>query len=170
MILSLLRVVYDKRARDGTWCKLPYGKVGTRKDGSPIYSHPNGCPNFGDPSKCPKKYPDFNTLPPMRWYAVIHSFDLQAREEEYMKKPWVKSKRQARCVLYWQSGHMAELMAMAEEFREAELKSGSIILEVPEACGVHVYETMKLHGFALKPITEDLDVAHKIVLAGEPLS
>lgn len=152
-VIELTDVVYDKRARDGTWCTISY-------DG-----HPHGCPNFTDKNKCPQIYPDFKTLPNMSWYAVILPFDLKKHEKEYLEKEWVKSRRQARCVLYWQKKHMNKLLDEAIKFKDNI--SGDCVLEVPEACGIHVYETMKLHGLELKPVNMDLDIVYKIMFVGK---
>ncbi|MHA1286030.1 MAG: hypothetical protein ACTSPB_01380 [Candidatus Thorarchaeota archaeon] len=54
-VYSLDEVFYDARARDGTWCTMPYDKTGERADGTPIFSHPDGCPNFPKYVKTVKK-------------------------------------------------------------------------------------------------------------------
>ena len=153
MIIPLTEVVYDKRARNGTWCTLPYP------------GHKNGCPNFSDTNKCPQIYVDFNDIPSMKWYAVIHIFDLKKHEEEYLKKDWCKTRKQARCVLYWQKKHMNELRDKAYHFMEDI--DGDMVLEIPEACGVNVYATMAKHGLILESITIDLDTVYKIMLVGK---
>ena len=150
-IIRLNEVIYDERARNGTWCTLTYE------------GHKGGCPNFPE---CPKNHPDFNSLPKnLIWYAVILPFDLKKHEEEYLKKDWCKSRKQARCVLYWQKTHMNKLFNIAIEFKKSI--NGDIVLEVPEACGVHVYETMKQNGLNLKPVNMDLDIVYKIMLVGK---
>jgi hypothetical protein len=152
MIIPLNMIDYDPRARDGTWCKLPYP------------NHPKGCPNFPE---CPRKYTDYNELPEKEWYAIVIKFDLQAHAEEMMKKDWCKTWRQARCVLYWQSSIRKKLRDKASEF--ANPLNGDIILEIPEASGINVYTTMAKHGLTLKPINMDLGTVYKIVLVGKTL-
>lgn len=144
--IPLTEVVYDKRARDGTWCCLPYP------------NHPKGCPNF---PKCMKDRPDFKTLPNKKWIAVLEKFDLKAHAERMKEKHPKWSERQARCVLYWQN-------SLRKRLREKAMKlyyplRGDIFLDIPEANGINVFATMAKHGIYLRT---DPDLVYKIMLVG----
>jgi len=121
-------VVYDVRARDGTWCAKP----------SKSYLH--GCPNYPG---CPAKYPDFLDLwDKYDWYAVIEEFDIEGWEknqaEKHKDEGW--SRKQLRNPRHWQKGVMKRLRDKAHANSNRLL--GDIILEIPEACGVDVVRTM----------------------------
>lgn len=148
-IIRLNEVIYDKRASDGTWCTLPYP------------GHKKGCVNFPD---CPPLNIDFKKIEKMQWYAVIEHFDLRSHELEYLKKPWCKTRRQARCVLYWQGKVRKKLNNKVTRFYN-NIKA-DIYLSIPEACGVNVFATMAKHGIYLK---SDPDLVYKIMLVGKKL-
>ena len=176
-VIELDEVVYDSRARDGTWCTLPYP------------GHKKGCPNF---PKCPSGRMDFGILSPdYKWYAVIEEFDLvthamrmynnsvkrreeaiykyladgMTQEEAEKKAPKEWSDRQCRCVLYWQNGVRRRLLTKAEKLLE-ELggPEGGVILTIPEANGVNVFATMARHGLFLKA---NPDYVYKVMLVGK---
>jgi hypothetical protein len=142
-ILPLDEITYDRRARDGFWCCLPYP------------SHKNGCPKF---PACPEKQIDFlKVRDKYRWFAVIASFDLKSHADKMQKQHIGWSRRQARCVLYWQAGLVRQLKAKAYS-----LKS-DIVLDCPEASGINLFVTMARVGINLKP---NPDEVRKIVLVG----
>ena len=86
------QLIVDYRARD--WCRMSYP------------DHPNGCPNFDHKPVCPPEVcliKDFVSLKGPLWF-VVETFDLQEHitKMKNLHPDW--SSRQARCVLYWQSG------------------------------------------------------------------
>lgn len=144
MIIPLEMVIYNPQAR-GVWCRLPYP------------GHKNGCPNF---PKCIQERPSFLDVEiHYRWYAVIHTFYLKAHADMMKAKHPKWSERQCRNPLYWQ-GRVRKLL---REEAEVFAPSGSVILDIPEACGVDVFETMTKAGIVLerKP-----DIVRKIMLVG----
>lgn len=181
MIIELDEVFYDPRARDGTWCKLPYDKIGERVDGTPIYSHPDGCPQF---PKCMKTRPDFKTFQGYRWKAVVMPYDLRdhmdERESTHQRRydtrwagvpdghrPPYKplTVKQRRNVLYWQEHKVRKpLLDYARSMCYPLM--GDVLLDIPEANGVNVYKTMEKVGLQLKCITLDLVNIYKIVIIG----
>lgn len=154
MIIPLETVIIDDRARDGTWCKIPYR------------SNPKGCPNFK--KGCTTSRPHFNNYNGFEWYAVVLRFDLKAHAEEMKKKPrkdgtpW--SEAQARCILYWQEHKVRKpLRAMAMELYHPLM--GDVLLDIPEANGVQVFDTMAKHGLILE--RRNPDIIHKVMLVGK---
>jgi hypothetical protein len=104
------------------------------------------------------KRTDFALLPKdIRWVAIIETFDLKAHAEKMKAKHPHWSERQCRNPLYWQGGVRKRLREKAEKL------NGDIILDIPEACGVEVFETMKLVGINLerKP-----DIVKKVMFVG----
>jgi hypothetical protein len=87
MIISLKAVIYDSRARDGTWCKLPYP------------DHPKGYPKFPE---CLRDYPDFKDYEheAYNWFAIIEKLNLRAHAKRMKDKHPSWSERQCRCLLY----------------------------------------------------------------------
>ena len=154
MIIPLETVLVDERARDGTWCTLPYP------------GHPKGCPNY---PKCCESRPHFNTFDDeLHWYAVVFRFDLKAHAIEMKKRPrkdkkeWTEA--QARCVLYWQEHKVRKpLLEMANKICFPLM--GDVLLDIPEANGVQVYSTMGANGFPLNSIKSD--IIHKIMFVGK---
>lgn len=152
MIIPLTEIVYDSRARDGTWCCMPYPP-----------NHENGCPNFPE---CIEKRPDFKNLPQRKWSAIVEGFDLKAFADNRKKiaKDQGKtiSRWQARNRHFWQKKVVAHLKKKAEEHCNPVL--GDILLDIPEACGVNVFATMAKHGLFLK---SDPDYVYKIMFVGK---
>jgi len=145
-LIFLNHIVYDSRARDGTWCKLPYP------------GHPAGCPNF---PKCVKEHPDFNLMIKGRlWDAVLEEFNLTDHAAKMKKKHPAWSERQCRNLLYWQNGVKSRLRKKVLKYSKAE----DIVLELPEACGVNVFETMSKNGIALQRHNPDIII--KVMLIG----
>ena len=128
-MILLNEIVYDERARNGIWCKIPYP------------DHPKGCPNF---PHCPEKYRDFKDYMGYKWYAVIEEFDLATHVEKMKEKHPNWTKRQCRNLLYWQNGVRKRLREKA--YRNYHPLQGDVLLEIPEACGVNVFETMSKVG------------------------
>ena len=154
MIIPLNTVILDERARDGTWCTLPYS--GNKK----------GCPNY---PKCIKARPHFNTYTGFDWHAIIFKFDLKAHAKEMKKrprkdgKPWTEA--QARCVLYWQEQKVRK--PLRKEARTICFPlQGDVLLDIPEANGVHVFDTMAKHGIIINPWNPD--IVQKVMMVGKP--
>jgi len=147
MIIPLSTVIYDERARDGTWCMAPYP------------NHPKGCPNFPE---CCESRPDFKEFEGYDWFAVIADFDLKAHAEKLKEKHPGWSERQARCVLYWQNSIRKKLREKAQGITYPLM--GDILLDIPEACGVNLFATMAKHGIYLKT---NPDLVKKIMLVGK---
>ena len=143
--IRLPKVVYDHRARDGTWCKLPYP------------GHPKGCPNF---PRCPSQHKDFLDLyKDYFWYAVIEIFDLgiHSVSMRLLHPRWTD--RQCRNLLYWQNGVRSRLKKKAY----SQYRFGDIVLEIPEAHGVNVFETMAQAGIVIE---RHPDIVRKIMMVG----
>lgn len=136
MEIELNEIVYDIRARNGAWCMLPYP------------GHKKGCPNF---PKCPQRYLDFNEIKAKRWIAILVEFDLK-RHMELMKNAhpdWTE--QQCRNLLYWQGKVRAALRKGCLEFSDHNVFGlhRDIILEIPEASGINVFETMAKVGITI---------------------
>ena len=144
-MIELKEIVYDIRARDGTWCKLPYP------------NHPKGCPNY---PVCPNKYPDFKALSGFKWFAVMIEFDLRRYAEMAKEKHPLWTTRQCRNLLYWQGKVRSALRKKIRIYAQPF----DIILEIPEACGINVFETMALVGIQ---IDRHPDIVKKIMLIGK---
>lgn len=128
-MIPLPEIVYDIRARDGTWCKLPYP------------GHKRGCPNF---PKCPSRFEDFNNLQERwdHWFAVIEEFDLKthAGKMKLIHPEWTE--RQCRNLLYWQPSVKYRLRNKAYAYWGGDCT----VLEIPEACGINVFATLSKVG------------------------
>jgi len=139
----------DERARDGTWCTLPYP------------NHKKGCPNFGKSEKCPpyaRNYEDIVDLEaPV--YMIINRFNLGAHEAMMKAKHPKWSRKQCRNVLYWQNTVRKHLKLMAYDLKT--YLDGYEVLEIPEAHGVNVYKLMHDHAITL---TTDPDIVYKSML------
>ena len=148
-IVELKKILYDVRARDGTWCTRPYE------------GYPKGCFKF--PS-CPRSHPDFLTLKSYRWFAVIEEFNLRAHAEHQREKHRNWTEKQLRNPRHWQS-HVASLLRR-RAYSFSNRLMGDIILEVPEACGINVLGTMALAGITIQ--MKNPDIIRKIMLVGKP--
>ena len=149
MIIPLEKVVVDPRARDGTWCLLPYP------------DHPEGCPNYPE---CIQERAHIDEYMGYEWYGVVRKFDLKAHTEELKEAHPDWSESQRRNDEDWQNEVKSELLEEANAF--AELSSGDVILERPEGHGVDMWATMAGNGIRLE--TNVPDVIYKIVLVGKP--
>jgi hypothetical protein len=135
-LIELKQVVYDRKAR-GEYCQLPYP------------NHPKGCPNL---LTCLSKHVDFLSLKGFKWFAVIEEFDLKTHAEDMKRKHPSWSGRQCRNLLYWQQGVRNRLIDKAVHFMDI----GDVILTLPEACGVHVFETMAKVGSCLSASLQNI--------------
>lgn len=146
--IPLPEVVYDKRARDGTWCTLPYP------------GHPKGCKNF---PQCPEKYPRFLDIKDTyNWFAVTEEFDLKKHAKKWKERHPNATEKQCRNLLYWQNGVRKRLYNKV--LKCINPFNGDIILRIPEACGVDVFKTMEKIGIKLQ---RNPDYVIKVMLIGK---
>lgn len=156
-LLSLETVHYDPMAR-GTWCALPY------------HGHPRGCPNLS--KGCIRDRPDFKDIArDYTWFAVVEEFDLNAHAKMMKLRHPDWTVRQCRNPLYWQGAVRAKLRAKAEyaagQINEYGhyLKNENLILDIPEACGIDVFQTMAGVGVILDRTP---DIVRKVMIVGVP--
>ena len=143
----LKEVVYNPQAR-GPWCALPY------------HNHPHGCPNLK--KGCTTKRTNFILIQnDYNWYAVVEEFDLKEHAVKMKEKHPGWTDRQCRNPLYWQGGVRKRLREKAQKVAITSPKS--IVLDIPEACGVDVFETMKNIGIKLE---RNPDIIKKVMLVG----
>jgi hypothetical protein len=147
-IIELGEIILNDRARDGTWCTMPYP------------NHPNGCPNF---PQCPQYRSDFNEFNGYKWFAIIERFDLEAHAKRMKEKHHKWSERQCRNLLYWQNSVRAKLRKRTQIF--AYQTNADIILEIPEANGVNIFGTMAKNGLLLK--AHNPKIIYKIMFVGK---
>ncbi len=147
-----LRINYKARE----WCLLPYP------------DHPKGWPNFGRHQTCPPTAPLVENFIDLQkqLYLIIVEFDLGLHIRKMIQKHQGWSERQAKCVLYWQSGVNAQLESECNLFRWSHL--GVVTTRCPEAMGVNVIATAGLVGLPIK--VKPSDTVYKIALAGKPLT
>jgi hypothetical protein len=144
-MIPLTKIFYNPFARNGVWCCSAYT------------NHPKGCPNFA--KGCTKKRPDFKDIAmDYDWFAVMDTFDLKAHAERMKTKHTLWSERQCRNPLYWQGRVRSGLR------KKCILLPGDILLDIPEACGIDVFETMANIGITLerKP-----DIMTKVMIVGK---
>lgn len=153
-LIPLPEVVYDLRAKDGTWCAKP------------SRDYPKGCPNFPD---CPQRYMDFKKIDegfgPFKWFAVIEEFNIAAWEEaqrqKHLSEGW--SRKQLRNPRHWQKGVMSRLRTKSLSLINCIM--GDVLLEIPESQGVNVIATMAKVGITFNWGLE-AKVFKKVMLVG----
>lgn len=133
----------------------------------PYPNHPKGCPNaYG---KCEERYANLlseicfdlvERIKPM--YIVWSEFDLEAHAKKMKLKHLHWSKRQCRCVLYWQ-GTSRAMLKKRVELSIKELGGEFKVIICPEYFGVNVYKTCENVGLILDPI-KDLKICHHVAL------
>jgi len=150
-VVELREIVTDPRARDGTWCQLPYP------------NHIKGCPNY--PLCITKREPFESFREKYEWHAYYTWFDIEAWAEKRKKDAENRgtpiTEKQARIVYLWQ-GHVES------EIRKRiinDMGEGDILLEVPEAYGINMFATMKKVGISLK--ADYSKMVCKIMLLGK---
>jgi len=147
-LIPLKEIIYEIKARDGTWCTLSYP------------GHPKGCKNF---PQCPTKYPDFKSIEhKYKWFAVMVEFNLKHFAEQMRIKHPNMTENQSRCLLYWQPRVRKQLKQKA--YVNAYKFNGDIVLEIPEACGVNVIITMMKAGVLIN--INHPNIVKKIMLIG----
>lgn len=148
-MIRLPELFIEPRARDGTWCRLPYP------------GHPKGCPNF---PKCTEKHPDINALPGRQWFAVTEEFDLKGHAEMMAEKHPNWTDRQCRNLLYWQGGVRKRLYE--KTVRDFDPFS-DVLLKIPEASGINVFDTMAGIGVHIQRTRPEQIV--KVMMIGKPI-
>jgi len=143
-------LVIEKRARE--WCKLPYP------------DHPEGCPSYDDCSSCPPDAPHIENFIDLgkEHQFIVNRFNIKKQEKRMLKRNPNWTKKQARCLLYWQSSVEKRLK---EEIKKWE-KKGRVGTTIPEAMGVNVFKTARNVGIPIKRIPETF--VYKIALVGFP--
>jgi hypothetical protein len=151
-IYELPEIMWNAKARDGTWCKAPYP------------GHPNGCPNF---PRCIIKentvrLSDFK-LEDLKWRAIVTEFDLEAHAARMKELHPDWSDRQCKCVLYWQ-GSVKKILKDAIENAVMHYDDVVVATTCPEALGINVYGTMAKTGLVLY---KNPKIVRKIAFFGE---
>lgn len=134
------------------WCRSPYP------------GHPRGCPKYGKKG-CPPKVPFLSEVLDLErpLYLAFSRFSLQKHVRKLKRKHPDWSRRQLRCVLYWQGTSRKQ---MRERARECQRETGAdVVLDCPEALGVNVYVTCALNGLKLEKI-KNLKVCRHVALVG----
>jgi len=144
-------LVLDRRAM-GPWCRLPYP------------NHPKGCPNYDKKKACPPHSIFFNNIVEPPFFLVIHTFDLEAQSMRMKKRHPEWSDRQSRNLLYWQKGVMKKLKEEAKAFIES-YDGDLLLVEIPEANGVHVFKTCENVGIILD--RNPRKIVRKIMIIGK---
>ena len=153
MIVPLKRVIYGEYVRK--WCLLPYP------------GHPHGYPMYGKRTGCPPIAPMLDELVEPPFYLVIREFDLEAQEKQMRARHPEWSRKQCRNPRYWQQGLMRDLIREAEEFAAWNLPK-SMILVRPEAHGVNLFSTCRIHGITIEK--DPQRVVKKMVLIGKRIA
>ena len=149
--ISEKNVVINENAK-GPWCRLPYP------------NHPQGCPNYGKRKTCPPVAKKFGDLiePPL--YLAIQQFNLEFHKKKMKEKHPNWTDKQCRNLLYWQKGVIKRLKDESYQFART-LGDNFIVLDVPEANGVQVFETCKKIGILLDKNPEK--IVYKIMIIGK---
>lgn len=151
--IQLPEIIYEPSARNGRWCCAPYK------------GHPHGCPNFH--KGCTNRpaltelTTDYNI-----WYAVVEEFDLKTHASKMKVKFPQWSERQCRNPLYWQGTVRKNLKLKAarlQDYMEYSKGSRGILLDIPEANGMNVFETMRRAGINLEMHP---DIVRKVMIVG----
>lgn len=117
----------------------------------PYPGHPRGCPNYAHRKSCPPDAPFLEEVLDMSrtvWVAWV-DFNLEKQRQRMWAKHPKWSERQAECCLYWQGGVRKQLRDEMEAFVD-NADAALMIIEVPEAHGVNVTETMWRVGVGLQ--------------------
>lgn len=140
----------DMRAKN--WCKLPYP------------AHKDGCPNYNKNKLCPPNSPDvdkFIKIYRKHWF-IVEYFNIKEFENKMKIKHPEWSKKQCRCLLYWQKGVKSRLTKKALKFINGN--DELIYTLLPEALGVHVFKTAESLKIPIEKKPKDWII--KIALVG----
>ena len=152
LIISKNDVVFDERSFNGVWCKLSYS------------NHPKGCPNYGKKKTCPpftEKY--YKKIDPP-YFLIIQEFDIESHAKKMKKAHPSWSESQCRNLLYWQKGVVKKSKEKAYDFAKS-LGNEFIVLEVPEANGVHVFQTCRNVCVTIEPNPKK--IIRKVMIVGK---
>lgn len=136
-----------------SWCELPYP------------NHPKGCPNYNKKPECPPNAPlinNFINLNKSIWFISI-KFNIENHANQMKEKHPHWTKKQCRCVLYWQNTVRKNLKDSCILFCK---NTQRIFTLIPEAMGVYVIKTAKRIGIPIR--TKPKDIIFKIALIGYP--
>ncbi len=156
--MKMLDYIYEIKGlvltpKTSKWCQIPYP------------GHPHGCPNYAKKDGCPPAHRALDEVLDINrpMYLIRGDFDLEAHAKKMLDKHPHWSRRQSRCVLYWQSSARKQLKERIEEAH------GHIdfnhILRCPEAKGCNIYAMARKAGLYLEKI-KDLKICHKIAMVG----
>jgi predicted metal-binding protein len=138
-------------------CRLPYP------------GHKKGCPNIGKNKDCPpyaQRLSEIYNLFSQDKYFCYVKFNLKKQKEKMKLKHPNWSDRQCKCLLYWQKSVVKELRKKCNEFTIFLYPDNGIFDYelIPEAMGLHVFETMEYHGIKLERNPENY--VYKIAFIG----
>lgn len=150
VVLPIKDIVMDLRARK--WCKLPY------------LDHPKGCPNYGRRVICPPQAPIWTNVMEGPYILIGVKFNLQKWIEKMKGRHPHWSDRQCRCCLYWQGKVRKRLREECEKIQKENPRL--VVSYVPEAMGVHVFETCYKNGIKLQKNPQN--IVWKIAILGFP--
>jgi len=135
-------------------CQLPYP------------GHKNGCPNVGKSKSCPpfvKRIEEKYNIIDKPCYFVYVKFNLKKQEERMLKIHSEWTVKQARCNLYWQK---SVKKIIKNEIIHFDYKRYNMSFEmIPEAMGMHVFETAHYHNIPLPRIIKNY--VYKVAFMGE---
>lgn len=157
--LELNKIIYDARAKDGTWCTMPYKSYKGDKQ------HLKGCPEY---PKCINKridWMDINTYR-YRWFSFVRKFSILDYALFMKNKNSKLTDNQCRCVLYYQKGINKTIKDTIKKWFNIKDFNKVILLDRPEANGINVYSTMSKHGLNLKANYDD--IIYKMMFVGLP--
>lgn len=135
------------------WCKLSYP------------SHPDGCPMYGTRRSCPPQAPLLEDVAESPFYLVLQEFDLEQQAERMRLRHPEWSVKMCRNSRYWQKGFEKRILAEAQKFLW-RFPQG-VILTRPEANGVNLFSTCRLHNIRLE--RNPRKIVKKMVLVGKRL-
>jgi len=141
----------------GKWCQLPYP------------NHKHGCPNYNKSEKCPpksKKVDEVFDLNKNHWF-LLYRFDMGTHEQNMKIKHPKWSRKQCRCVLYWQKGIKKKLKDMYLEMKKTDPEL--IYTDIPEALGINVISTIK-RNFSIPIDVKPDAVIFKVSMVGYPIT
>lgn len=143
-------LVIQEATRD--WCRFPYP------------NHPKGCPNYGKHRDCPPNssmlYEYFDNNRNISF--VVVKFDIAGHEKRMLQRNPDWTRKQARCVLYWQGSVRSRLRKKVQEYMN---KIGyNKWSDRPEAMGLNLFRTF--HKYGLKLQKNPKDYVYKIAMLG----
>jgi len=152
MIHRIDSIHINYKARE--WCKLPYP------------GHPHGCPNYSRKASCPPLAPrieDFIDIS-KEMYIVSREFNITEHETKMLKLHPLWSRRQCRCVLYYQPRLNSELLRETVYWARQE-GLGDVYALCPEAMGVNVIATAQAVGIPI--LVHPKDWIYKVSVIGK---